>query len=307
MDTAKDIARRYMIELGLKPADSPKKFISRMESAIGILRTDRLIRALNARAQAQMRGESADDAAFYAMKNTDYMTSIAMSGASDGDTLGKLCTWIYDNREKFGSDILEIGCDNGILSCFMARLFPEANITAIDRCAPAIEVAKKLAERLNIRNVEFLHGEAASLPPRRFDTVFSSRIMHENHRLINSPPAEGLDCQAQLFKRSALDYAALLASLAKENAVILSVERMGKTSLLLGWLYALNAAGLIPEAGSYRELSCMEMGSPAHFQALTARPGTPLDEAALKALFDIEFEDKINLAEQAWKSWICEQ
>ena len=33
----------------------------------------------------------------------------------------------------FGKHILDIGCDNSIVSCFIARVLPEAEVTAIDR------------------------------------------------------------------------------------------------------------------------------------------------------------------------------
>jgi ubiquinone/menaquinone biosynthesis C-methylase UbiE len=56
--------------------------------------------------------------------------------------------------------ILDIGCDNGIATCFYASQFPDAEVVGIDRCAEGIACAKHLANALGLKNTTFIHGDA---------------------------------------------------------------------------------------------------------------------------------------------------
>ncbi|MCF0137103.1 MAG: methyltransferase domain-containing protein [Oscillospiraceae bacterium] len=292
----------YMAELRLRPVEDPRKFVSRMQSVMGMSKAGKLIDALNRRAKAHEKGDSSCDELIYELKNADLLTSTTMTGATEGETLKSIFTWVCDNREYFGENILEVGCENGIITCFLARQFPEAKITAVDRCAPAIEVAKLLAQRLNVTNAEFICCELSELPRRKYDTLLSSRVAHENHALISSPAVKGVEAQAELFKGCFSEYASLLAEFIGEEGSLLSVERTGRTSLFAGWLYALEEAGLVPCEGGYAEINSRELGSPANFQALVLRHGA-VSADALSSL-GIVFEDKIDLSLKAWKSWM---
>jgi precorrin-6B methylase 2 len=57
--------------------------------------------------------------------------------------------------------ILDIGCDNGVATCFYASQFPDAEVIGIDRCAEGIACAKHLARVLGLENVTFIHGDAS--------------------------------------------------------------------------------------------------------------------------------------------------
>jgi len=56
--------------------------------------------------------------------------------------------------------ILDIGCDNGIVTCFYASQFPDAEVLGIDRCAEGIACAEHLVRTLGLKNVVFIHGDA---------------------------------------------------------------------------------------------------------------------------------------------------
>lgn len=67
--------------------------------------------------------------------------------------------------------ILDIGCDNGVATCFYASQFPDAEVFGIDRCAEGIGCAEHLARILGLKNVKFIHGDAfaSSLESRYAD------------------------------------------------------------------------------------------------------------------------------------------
>ena len=56
--------------------------------------------------------------------------------------------------------ILDIGCDNGLATCFYASQRPDAEVLGIDRCAEGIACAEHLASMLGLKNVTFIHGDA---------------------------------------------------------------------------------------------------------------------------------------------------
>ena len=60
--------------------------------------------------------------------------------------------------------ILDIGCNIGITTCFLATRHPEATIIGIDCSGEAIACAKKLAAKLNLTNVEFIEADVLALP-----------------------------------------------------------------------------------------------------------------------------------------------
>ncbi len=90
---------------------------------------------------------------FYDFKNSDPEISRSYIEAYDGDIIRKACNYIYDHKEYFGRTILEVGCDIGYMTGFLAKTFPESTIVAIDRNKAAISLATKCLEALGIKNV----------------------------------------------------------------------------------------------------------------------------------------------------------
>lgn len=58
-------------------------------------------------------------------------------------------------EQFFAGDILDIGCGNGILTCFLARVHPDASVTGLDLSQMAVSAAEELAGRLRTDNVRF--------------------------------------------------------------------------------------------------------------------------------------------------------
>lgn len=78
----------------------------------------------------------------------------------------------------FGKRILDIGCRNGIQSCFIARLCPSSTVLGIDVLPQGIPHARALAARLKEGNAEFREGSVRDLDPsERFDTIVLTRPM----------------------------------------------------------------------------------------------------------------------------------
>lgn len=269
MKKQKDVGLQYMMELGLRPAKTWAQFFSMLQDKFGKEKAAEVEKAINERQDAADRGEKSNDAVFYTLKNSSVDMSLAISGGFDGDFIRQACNHISSVADKYRScaRILEIGCDCGILSCFLGRTFPESRIVSIDRCEDSIAVAKELAHRLNVSNITFLHADINDYPEEKYDAVVSVRVMHENFRLSEKEDHTLLmDTQAEQFAAATAQYAQALSNKLTDNGLLLSIERCGLNPLLYGWMLALNEQGIV--AHNYSQLSCQEIGEENYFQIL---------------------------------------
>ncbi len=82
---------------------------------------------------------------------------------------------------KAGDKVLDVGAGNGALTLLLARYFPDVHFTGIDITPALVEDGKKIAQKLDVQNVEFEVGDALQLPyaDRSFDaTVCQTVLMH---------------------------------------------------------------------------------------------------------------------------------
>lgn len=139
-------------------------------------------------------------------------------------------------------DIADIGCGNGILTCYLALCHPDSNVTGLDLSRNAVLVAKELARSLRADNAHFFTPEA---PWRKgCDTVFSCRTVHENvvwEALCKEPKPSALPVE-ELAKRHEA-YAKELATLVRDKGYLVSVERYEDDNTYAGLIRALERAG----------------------------------------------------------------
>lgn len=77
-------------------------------------------------------------------------------------------------------DILVPGCGTGWQPLRVASGMPEARILALDLSKRSMAYAKRMAEKLGIHNVEFLHGDLLDIPrmERRFHHIDCFGVLH---------------------------------------------------------------------------------------------------------------------------------
>jgi SAM-dependent methyltransferase len=118
----------------------------------------------------------------YELKNSSLDLSLYVGGYHVSSVWREYASWLVNENVWPPSQVLDLGCENGVLSCFYAMLWPNAEIIGVDQSASAIAAARELANRLNLRNVcfeqrgarEFLDANAG-----RFQVIAATLVMHE--------------------------------------------------------------------------------------------------------------------------------
>lgn len=104
---------------------------------------------------------------------------------------------------KDGSSILDLGTGGGFPGIPLAIMFPNVKFHLVDRIGKKIKVAQDIADRIQLENVSFQHGDVLEVKGA-FDFVVSRAVMNLNdmiplvrklisHECINSLP-NGLIC-----------------------------------------------------------------------------------------------------------------
>lgn len=162
--------------------------------------------------------------------------------------------------------LVDIGCGNGILTCFLARCHPEMTVTGLDLSHNAVLAAEELAARLEVHNVHFC--SAGGLWQKCCDTLFSCRTVHENvqwRALCVEPKPAALPVEEHARLHGA--YAKELAARIKPEGYLISVERYEEDNAYAGLCCALERAGLCQIKGTHMQFSCKNGDNTAVFQA----------------------------------------
>ena len=260
MAKTKEMGLEHVIKLGITSVRDIRGIYSELARKYGQVKAIEIMEYLT---------DEDNPLSIYDRKNKDYDTAMIFSGGYDADIVRKACNWVYEHRECFGDEILEVGCDCGFMTTFLAKIFPDKHITAIDRNQSGIEIAKKNVEKFGLNNVSFICIDLLELKDKQFDTVFSMRTMQENGRSNEEEDCSNeLITQANIFTNEKQEYANSLSSLIKEDGNLISIERLGHNAMLLAWIQVLTNAGLKIDLESYSELSCTEVGELNTFECL---------------------------------------
>lgn len=134
--------------------------------------------------------------ALYKLKNASLDFSIALTS----QYVGRLYSSYLAVVASLGLDrqvkaVLDLGCDNGILTAFYATFFPEATVLGVDRCHEAIACASTLKDRLQLPNLKFVVADAfqepvaSVLPLHSWDIVVMTLCGYEE--LDRNPESAG--------------------------------------------------------------------------------------------------------------------
>lgn len=233
----------YMQEVGLKYIKSTNDFLMGLAIRTDKDYTQKIAQELNSRATRQ----NSSNSYFYQIKNENFDGSIFVSAAFDGGVFRHIGNLIIDNPKIFKGKVVDFACDCGIVTCFIAKMYPDAQVVGVDINQLAIDNGVKLAEKLGLKNVEFICSDVYDVKlEEKADTVTSFRgLLDVCMKNTSGLPFFGeRKWREEQYKSAFSDYAQVIKNNLKENGSVLSVERYTAEYGWLGWLEALKEQGI---------------------------------------------------------------
>lgn len=198
--------------------------------------------------------------------NQNLELSLLTSSFYDRVFFRRVMDYLLRYESFWMGDILDMGCGNGVLSCFLARLHPGSSVTGVDLSHNAVSAADELAGRLHIENVRFTDPKASE--GKMYDTVLSSRTVHENvavRPLCEKPETAVLSMEEQAERHK--EYAKTLSAFVKPQGYLISVERYEDYGAYTGAVCALTSLDFCQVSGTNMQFSCKTGDETAVFQA----------------------------------------
>lgn len=174
----------YLNKIKLKPIRSINQFWNDLSYKYDKSIVEELINILDARADGRIYRD------LYEFKNQTLDLSLDFSSYST-DLYRKYFEWFINLKGSAPNRILDIGCDNGIITCFYALLFPGCDVIGIDISENSIKCAEQLKAELALNNVSFRMAKIQDISQVfkdcSFDFITSVRTLHEAAELPEAP------------------------------------------------------------------------------------------------------------------------
>lgn len=241
IEDAEPIARQYLASIGFVEYSSNDRFADEIRSRFGKV-GEEILRAIQLRAD----GRYTDDT-FYPLKNSSLSLSLAVSFWNKGGFYTSFLNWFVRERLPAPSRILDIGCDNGILTCFYAKHFPEAEVVGIDVCESGVTRARELAAKLGLHNVAFsvldVQKAADELSGSSFQMVTATHVfdtlldLDEIQSVSSVAEVEQLD-----IRQADLSLLVSIRGLTALDGIILTTDSLDHRSSER-WMLMLNRSG----------------------------------------------------------------
>lgn len=260
----------YMQEVGLKYIKSTNDFLTGLAIRTDKDYTTKIAEELNMRAT----GKSSGNSYFYQIKNENFDGSIFVSAAFDGGVFRHIGNIIIDNPQLFTGTVADLACDCGIVTCFIAKMYPECNVIGVDINQSAVDNAERLAKKLGLTNVSFVCADVFALELKdKVNAVTSFRgILDVCEKYTKGLPFFGEKAYRELlYKNAFADYAKAVKNIACQNAKMLFVERYTPDYGLLGFMEALCEEGIYPISDKCSLMKAADLSSVKEYSVTFAQ------------------------------------
>lgn len=127
--------------------------------------------------------DSTDDEV-YRIINKSYWTSMVFNGSMEYGRNIVIGNFFDLHIGEFGETMIDLGCMNGLLTCYIAAQNPDLHVVGVDKSWHAINVANELKEKLGLKNVEFINKNMYYIKGN-YDTVIDLCALGGNNSLSN--------------------------------------------------------------------------------------------------------------------------
>jgi len=285
----------YLNKLELKAFKSNRQYWAHMDKRHEKDILNKLDKAMNDR----FNGKGSDQS-LYEIKNSSLKLSLDVSNFS-ADMYKSLFDWFAKRKGSAPKKILDLGCDNGIVTCFLGVLYPEAEVVGIDILPDAIKCANELSSKLDLTNVSFLEMDINNISnhfdENSFDLIVSLRSLHEVLAIQNLPrywsTAELLAMDFTSEKSNVL--MSLNQILLDETGEFITCERLAYMGALAQWSKMLTSNGFSINWEQADYLKFHELGEHQKMPLLVtnAKSIDLTDGELLEEIYKFELKDKV--------------
>lgn len=244
---------RFFKSLGVPQLADYDELIEHLESRYGDERRAEIEEAFESRADG-------DYDSFYDFIYSDTDVSIQLAGMR-ANLYRTFFNWFESNFSALAGRILDVGCGNGIATCYLAKQFPKARFVGIDKSPAAIRCATELAQKAKVKNVEFQHSSFSEFSTKisdKFSMIVSLTGLSPDE--IDFPVGDEREAWAEKVASQAMnsDVVSLVQHLAPGGTFV-SVDRCRTDTQKFAWLAALQNAGMTIDLLSSGEMTFTDL------------------------------------------------
>jgi len=218
----------------------------------------------------------------YELKNSSLELSLYVGEHHSSSMWREFASWLVSENIDAPSQVLDLGCENGVLTCFYGSLWPDAKVVGLERCSAAVEVARKLAMNLGLRNVSFEDANVRDFLAAnggRFHLIMASHAMHEILEREGSRKPLNWNGEYERIEDVALTDADLYAietlkavgGALTEDGFLISVDRSPTTASTWWYVQCLEEAGLKVSLSRSHMIECQGLSGGERFPLTVAR------------------------------------
>jgi SAM-dependent methyltransferase len=208
----------------------------------------------------------------YGLKNTNELFSLDVTGQYESKLYRDFVEWLVGEHFDDPKAILDVGCGNGVLTCLIAHLWPTATVVGYDGNDGGLEIARSIATRLGLSNIEFRHADFGKLTDllagQTFDLVVAVKALHE---MLTLPEISALcghtvkDLEWTVLPPENTDGLRQIGACLSSNGRLISIDRWSDSAPYIWWIRSAEAAGMRLSLDKSFILATSEAGSPHEF------------------------------------------
>lgn len=199
-----------------------------------------------------------DDVDVWNVKNASLELSLDVALGFSGDLYEKQIAWFSREFRGTGGQaprrLLDLGCENGLLTCFYGAIWPNTEVVGLDASEAAFRVATELSNRLGLTNVQFARADfvaddlGSAFVKEPFDFIVSSRAIVNEAVPSNRLFASGRPrTDASLYQpggwKTVETILEQLARIVVPGATLVTLERLPSAALAVWFVQTLWVTG----------------------------------------------------------------
>lgn len=167
-------------QLNLRGPYPQAEYVSKMEQRFGS-KGARFMDEVDRRLGSEV--DPSGWARLYRLKSSDHEMSVYVTEHQYSALYRAFLTWLVKSEYvQAPQHVLDLGCDVGLLTLAVAKLYPDAEVTGVDSVGSAIAAAKKQRKRHQVENATFVKADLtqpACMKSTTGDLLVATWLLHE--------------------------------------------------------------------------------------------------------------------------------